>query len=151
MSQFDPEAFLDATIDKPLTKRPPINPNSYSATIGEVKSRAWASRDGTKSGIAFDVPLEVQLDPAEGDRIGQPTVIITDSVMLDLTTDGGIDDGPGKNRKLRAYREATGLNGAGEKFSVRMLQGRQVKVAVKHHAADDGEVYERIGAVAKAA
>ena len=151
MSQFDPQAFLDATLDAPLTKRPPIMPNSYSATIGEVKSRAWASRDGTKSGIAYDVPLEVQLDPQEAGRIGQPTVIISDSIMLDLTEDGKIDIAPGKNRKLRAYREATSLNVAGQSFNARMLQGRMVKVAVKHDSGDDGEVYERIGAVAKAA
>lgn len=152
MSQFDPEAFLDATLDAPLTKRPPVMPGSYTATIGEVKSRPWASRDGTKSGMAYDVPLEVQLDAAEAERVGQPSVIITDSVMLDLTVDGAIDVAPGKNRKLRAYREATGLNNPGDKFSARMLQGRSVKVIVKHDAAKDGsdDIYERIGAVAKA-
>ena len=148
MSQFDPQSFLDATLDAPLTKRPPIMPNGYTATIGEVKSRAWNSRDGTKSGIAYDVPLEIQLDPAEATRVGQPTVIVSDSVMLDLTETGAIDIGPGKNRKLRAYREATNLNNPGDSFSARMLQGRQIKATVKHDTVE-GEVYERIGSVAK--
>lgn len=148
MNQFDPQAFLDATMTAPLTKRPPINPGAYSATIGEVKSRNWQSRDGTKSGVALDVPLEVQLDPAETTRVGQPTVIITDSVMLDLTETGNLDIGPGKNRKLRAYREALDMNKVGDTFSPRAMQGRLVKVAVKHDV-NDGEVYERVGSVAK--
>lgn len=150
MSNFDPQSFLDATMSEPLTKRPPINPGSYSATIGEPKSRNWQSRDGSKSGVALDVPLEIVLDGAEATRVGQPSVIVSDSVMLDLTESGTIDIGPGKNRKLRNYREATNLNNPGDTFSPRMLQGRTVKVAVKHDVVD-GEVYERIGAVAKAA
>lgn len=149
MSQFDPQQFLDATMTEPLTKRPPINPGSYSAVIGEPKMRQWTSRDGTKSGVALDVPLEISLPADEATRVGQPSVIVTDSVMLDMTEGGGLDTAPGKNRKLRNYREAVNLNNPGDKFSFRMLQGRSVKVAVKHDAVE-GEVYERVGAVAKA-
>ena len=152
MSQFDPEAFLDSTMDQPLTKRPPIMPGSYSAEIGEPKMREWASKDGTKSGLALDVPLTLQLTPEEAERVGQPSVGVTDSLFLDIGSDGkSLDVAPGKNRRLRAYREATGLNNPGDKFSVRMLQGRQVKVAVKHEPAKDSDdIYERVGAVAKA-
>jgi hypothetical protein len=132
---FDPQAFLDATMSEPLTKRPPINPGAYSALIGEPKTRAWTSRDGSKSGIALDVPLEITLDPNEATRVGQPTVIVSDSVMLDLTEAGGLDISPGKNRKLRNYREALNLNNPGDKFSFRMLQGRPIRVAVKHARA----------------
>lgn len=148
MSTFDPQSFLDATMDEPLTKRPPINPGSYSAVIGEPKTRAWQSKDGSKSGIALDVPLEISLDANEATRVGQPTVVISDSVMLDLTENGALETAPGKNRKLRNYREALNLNNPGDKFSFRMLQGRPIKVAVKHDAVD-GEVYERVGAVAR--
>ena len=148
MSTFDPQAFLDAVMDQPLTKRPPINPGSYPAITGEPKTRNWQSKDGSKSGVALDVPLEISLPADEAARVGQPSVIVTDSVMLDLTEQGALDTAPGKNRKLRNYREALNLNNPGDKFSFRMLQGRPIKVAVKHDAVD-GEVYERIGAVAR--
>lgn len=148
MRTFDPQAFLDATMTEPLTKRPPINPGSYSALIGEPKSKEWHSKDGSKSGVVLDVPLEISLPADEVTRVGQPSVIVTDSVFLDMTEGGGLDTAPGKNRKLRAYREALNLNNPGDKFSFRMLQGRPIKVAVKHDAVD-GEVYERVGAVAR--
>lgn len=147
-SNFDPQSFLDATMSAPLTKRPPINPGAYSATIGEVKSRAWQSKDGSKSGIAWDVPLAIELPADEAERVGQPQVTITDSMFLDLTDTGGLDVAPGKNRRLRAYREALNLNNPGDSFSGRMMQGRMVRVAVKHDVVE-GEVYERVGSVAK--
>jgi len=151
MNEFDPQVFLDTAMTEPLTKRPPINPGSYSAQIGEPKMRSWTSRDGAKSGVALDVPLEISLDGAEANRVGQPSVIITDSLFLDFTEDGkSLDVAPGKNRKLRAYREATGLNNPGDKFSIRMLHGRPIRVSVKHDMVES-EVYERVGAVARPA
>lgn len=148
MSEFDPQSFLDATIAEPLSKRPPVNPGSYPAEIGEPKPRNWASKDGSKSGVALDVPLTLMLDGAEAQRVGQEKVTITDSMFLDTTPAGGLDIAPGRNRRLRQYLEATGLNNAG--FSARQLQGRQVRVAVAHKVDDGtGETYERIGAVAK--
>jgi len=82
--------------------------------------------------------------------VGQPKVTITDSVFLDMKEDGKtLDAAPGKNRQLRAYREALGLNNPGDKFSYAMMEGRQVRVSVRHDTKS-GETYERIGMVGKA-
>ena len=153
MSQFDPEAFLQSTLTEPLTKRPPINPGSYSAMIGEPKAKQWSKQDPdsgeVRSGVVLNVPLTIDLPADEAGRVGQPKVTVTDSVFLDMKDDGlSLDSAPGKNRQLRAYREALNLNNPGDKFSYAMMQGRPIKVAVKHDAKS-GEVYERIGAVAR--
>ena len=143
MSTFDPESYLDATLEEPTEKRPPLAAGTYAAALGEPKARGWTSRDGTKSGTAIDVPVEIE---HEGQKY-----VVRDSIMLDVKEDGSIDNSPGANRRLRMYREATGLNVAGQPFSFRMLQGRQVKASINHEMSKDGtETYERVGLVGKA-
>lgn len=153
MSNFDPSTFLDATITEASTKRNPIPAGSdVTATVGEPKARTWQGRqDPTKSGVAMDVPLEIDLSayPELAKTVGVPKVTLTDSIMLDLTENGGIDISPGKNGKLRRYREALGMNNPGEPFSFRAMQGRLIKVKIKHRPYE-GEIYDEVDSVAKA-
>ncbi|MDX2059909.1 MAG: hypothetical protein SFV24_19020 [Gemmatimonadales bacterium] len=152
---FDPSAFLDATTTEALTKRPPLPAGlDFVATIGELKSVAWQGKaDPTKSGIRIDVPLQIDLNAypdvkaALGGSIDKVT--ITDGIMLDLTPAGAIDFAPGRNGKLRRYREALDMNQPGAPFSVRMFQGRLIKVKIKHEPYE-GELYEKVDSVAKA-
>ena len=154
MNEFDPNQFLNSSITEPLTKRPPINPGSYIAMIGEPKAKQWSKQDPEsgemRTGVVLSVPLTIDLPSEEASKVGQPQVTITGSIFLDMKEDGvSLDSAPGKNRQLRAYREALDLNKPGDQFSYAMMQGRQIRVAVKHDAKN-GEVYERIGAVARA-
>ena len=153
-STFDPEAFLHSTQEEPLTKRPPVMPGSYTGVIGEPKAKQWSKVDDAtgeaRGGVILSVPVTIDLPPEEGERVGQPKVTVTDSVFLDMKEDGvTLDAAPGRNRQLRAYREALDLNKPGDKFSYAMMQGRQVKVAIRHETKN-GENYERVSAVAKA-
>lgn len=151
-SSFDPTAFLDATTTEASTRRQPIPAGSdVTAIIGEPKSRAWTSKDQTKSGIAIDVPLLVDLSayPDLQSAVGVDKVTLQDSIMLDLTEAGAIDFGAGKNSKLRRYREALGMNVPGQPFSIRAMQGRTIKVKVKHRIYE-GEAYDEVDSVAKA-
>ena len=148
LSQFDPEAFLDSAITTELKKRPPLAVGTYSAAIGEPKSRTWQGRkDPSKSGIALSVPLLVDVPFDQQAAVGQPQVTLTDSIMLDLTENGGLDLAPGRNRRLRQYYDATDLNKPGS--TPRMLQGRVIRVAVNHEIYE-GEPVERVGNLAKA-
>ena len=135
---FDAEQFLNITIDSPFTDRIPLPVGEYTALIGTIKPRTWTSKDGTKSGVALDIPLVVDV-PAEAQQscgFG-PTMQLTDSAMIDLVEGGmGFDFGPGKNRVLKDYREATDLNRPGEKFGLTMLQGKVIRIKVTH------DVYE---------
>ena len=150
MSTFNPESFLDITLTEPTVKRPPIPVGDYTAIVGEVKSRSWqGKKDPSKSGIAFDIPLEVQLPDTVASMVGQSTIRVTDSVMLDLNEGGSLDNSPGKNRRLRLYREALDMNKPGDSFSPRQMQGRMIKVKIKHEEYE-GDLYEKVDGVARA-
>lgn len=156
-SLFDPQSFMDATIDAPTVRRPPLpieNPATpdhlYLAVIGEPKPRTWQGKaDPSKSGVAFDVPLliDVPQQLQESHKL-PPQVTLSDSIMLDLTDQGAIDNAPGKNRRLRVYRDATDLNKPGDVFSFRKLQGRIVKVKIDHELYQ-GDIMDRVGTVLK--
>ena len=151
MSQFDPSAFLDATITEPSTKRNPLPAGmDFIGIIGEVKARTWQGKtDPTKSGIVMDVPVEIDLTAYPDVQIGTPKLTLTDGIMLDLTESGGIDNSPGKNGKLRRYREALNMNKPGDAFSFRAMQGRTIKVKISHRT-HEGEIFDQIDSVAKA-
>jgi len=153
ISNFDPSAFLDSTTTEANSKRGPIPAGAdVTAVIGEPKARTWTGKsDPTKGGIVVDVPLEIDLSayPELQSVVGLPKVTLTDGIMLDTTPNGGIDNAPGKNGKLRRYREALGLNEAGQPFSFRMMQGRMIKVKIKHRTYE-GEIYDEVDSVAKA-
>ncbi len=151
MSQFDPASFLDATITEPTVKRPPLPVGDYTAVIGEVTARAWQGKaDPSKSGIAWDVPLTLEV-PAEIQAdlgMTQATITLKDSIMIDLTAGGTIDNGIAKNGGLRRYREACDLNKPGDSFSARAMTGRVVKVKITHEIYQDAPV-ERVAGVTR--
>ena len=68
------------------------------------------------------------------------------SVLVGGQIQGSVDNSKGKNNAQRIYREATGLNKPGEAFSWRMMQGKVVKVKVKHEDYQ-GNIVEKIAGV----
>ena len=152
-SVFDPSVFLDAQQTEVNEKRPPIpteNPEDenglYTAVIGEIKTDAGTIGKGERTGqpwVSMLVPLRIQI-PAAVQGLGlPPELTITDRAFLDLTPQGSIDNGKGKNRQQKAYRDATGMNVAGEPFAWRMLTGRVVKVKIGHELYNEA-IQERI-------
>lgn len=152
-SIFDPQSFLDASTTEALVKRPPIPAGTeLVGVITAQKPRAWTGKkDPTMGGIAIDLTVEFDLTgyPAVQAIVGLDKVQIVDGIMLDLTEGGSIDYAPGKNGKLRRYREALGLNVPGQSFSIRMMEGRPIRCKIKHDPYE-GEVYDKIESVAKA-
>lgn len=139
---LNPEDFLKQTTTEVNEKRPPIpteNPDDpdglYIAVIGEIKMESGTIGKGERTGqewIGAVIPLKLQL-PAQVQALGLPAEFqLTDRAFLDLTPQGGIDNGKGKNRKQREYREATGTNTAGVPWGWPMLSGKMVKVKIKH-------------------
>lgn len=153
MSSFDPAAFLEATLTEPTIKRPPLPVGDYTGIIGEVKSRSWTGRDDpSKTGIAFDVPVTIQIpaDVQESLGLKMPTITLKDSIMLDLTESGTMDNSLGKNGHLRRYREALDMNKPGDAFSAKLMQGRPVLVKIGHELYN-GEPVERVKGVTRLA
>lgn len=150
-SNFDPASFLDATIDQPSTRRPPLPAGKvYQGTITDLKSRSWqGKKDVTQSGVAFDVVIKVQVtDPEEQATQGTNEVTLQDSIMLNMTPAGLLDNSPGKNNQLRRYREALGMNEPGIAFVPRQMIGRALLVKIKHEPYQ-GEMYDKIDSVAR--
>lgn len=154
---FDPNAFLDQTTESALERRPPVPALDYLATIEDLVAKQWQSKDkynddGTlKSGMMFEITLSLQLPEEVRAMCKIEKLTLTDRPMIDLLPDrSGIDYSVGKNGRLRQYRDATGLNVAGQPFSPRMLVGRLIKVRVTHEDYQ-GNLQERVGAIGKAA
>lgn len=152
-SMFDPSAFLSQETTEAASRRPPLNIGDYTATIKEIKPRQWTSKDGTKSGIAFDLPLTVEVPADQQATLGSPTLTLTHSVFADVNDGGMLDWAPGRNSGLRALREATGQNVAGQPWSPMKLVGQPVRVKIAHRiieaGASAGEIIEEIKGIAK--
>lgn len=152
-SNFDPSLFLDATLSEPSTRRPPIPAGlDLVGIIADVKMRPWQGRkDPTQSGLAADVTVEFDLSayPDVQKVVNVPKVTISDSLMLNLTDAGLIDNSPGKNGKLRRYREALNMNKPDDSFSFRQMIGRQIKARISHRE-HEGDLYDQIETVARA-
>jgi len=152
---FDPQAYLDAPTTQASERRPPVPAGDYVASITDLTVEPWTSKDKVdpitgqlKSGIRFDISMKIELPEAIAEVCKIPALTLKDGVLVDRTTEGAIDYSPGKNSRLRQYREATGLNVPGETFSPRMLIGRLVKVRLTHEEYQ-GNLQERAGALSK--
>src|SRR5208282_3797637 len=140
MSMFDVNEFLDAQTTQAAEKRPPLPAGSeYIGTIGEPIGRS-GEKDG-KPWAAVDFPIALDLPDGSHTTLKFGT-------FLDVTDSNELDWSAGRNSGMRRLREATGLNEKGKVFTPRMLQGRQVKVKIKHRLYE-GEIFDEIGAVAK--
>ena len=155
-SAFDPNVFLDAQVNEANEKRPPLpteNPEDsnglYLAVIGEIKTDSGTIGKGDRVGqpwASMVIPLRIQV-PSVVQALGlPPELTITDRAFLDLTPQGSLDNGKGKNRRQKDYRDATGTNQAGVPWAWRMLQGRTVKVKINHELYND-QIQERPGAI----
>lgn len=152
-SPFDPSLFLDASTTEASTRRPPLPVGEYQGTLGEPKFRQTIGKKETNLGQTYtwlDVPVTIDLTqyPDLQSAVGVDQVVLTYSGRVDTTPSGGLDYGKGKSPGLRQIRDATGLNVAGSPFSPRQLQGRVVRVKVKHEPFE-GELMDRVDSVAK--
>lgn len=132
-SIFDPQALLDATTDEAMsTVNQPCPAGEYPATIKEVKIRQWQSaKDPSLAGIAADIFWAID-DQALLQSLERKEIIVKQGLMLDMTDNGALDCGKGKNVALGRLREAVNLNQAGRPFSLNQLAGRPAKVCVVH-------------------
>jgi hypothetical protein len=159
MMNFDPTAYLEMSVDAPMEKRPPAPAGVYfPANITGLNVAQWRSKEkideatgALKEGIHFDIALEVQFPTDLKQQYGLTfdKLTITDGVMIDRNSAGGIDTTPGKNTGLRKYREACDLNLPDEVFKPVQLVGRTVMVKFKHeeYPAGSGNLQERIADV----
>ena len=146
---FDPATFLNQTVEGALdTKVTPVPVGEYLALADKVDIKTWQNKDGSSSGFKLEIVWELQDENVKA-LLGRDVVKVTQQQMLDLTEEGGLDLGKGKNVGLGRIREALGLNTPGEAFAFPMIQGRLAKVAVTHRVAGE-DIYSEIRKVASA-
>jgi len=134
---FDPTSFMDASFEGQLdTKLVPVPIGEWAAVIEDPKMTEWKSKDGEKSGWKLSMMLKIEA-PEVAAITKRDINRVRHDIMLDITENGTLDMGPGKNIGLGQLREALGMNKPGEKFSFRSFDGKMLKTRVGHRT--DGE------------
>lgn len=121
MTVFDPEAFLNETIEGANdTQYQTVPAGEYTGMIEKIDMpQGRTTKDGNPI-YPLDI-MWVLLDEDLKASLGRDKIIVRQSVFLDITEAGGLDMGKGKNVPLGKLREALGLNSSG--FSLRQLSG----------------------------
>ena len=151
MSNFDPDTFLNATVTAPSEKADPLPEGEYLGVCGKPEVRVTQGRkDPSKTYMFVDIPLSLEI-PAElqVERNLPPTRRITHSFGLDVTDQGAMDNSKGKNNGMRLLREALDMNKPGDSFSLAAVEGRALRVSVKHELYNE-QIQERVRGVARA-
>lgn len=149
MSAFDPDQFLAQTVEQANdTKIVPCPAGEFMGYVKDFKARQWTSRkDPSNSGVALDITWSID-DQGVKQLLDREEVTVKQGIMLDMTEQGGLDMGKGKNVGLGRLREALGLNVPGQAFSFPMLSGRVAKLNVAHRV-DGEDIYAEVKMVAK--
>jgi hypothetical protein len=152
MSNFNPEVFLNQQNTKTLeTNYTAIPADEYMAVIEKVEA------DITKKTQSPFLRVKFKLigDKAEElkARLGFRDPSVSQMYMLDLDSNGSLDDGPNKNVRLGQLRSAAGQNNPGEPWAPRSLEGAgpfRVQVGQRPDDDDPNKIYNDVKSVAKA-
>lgn len=144
---FDPESFKHVEIDESMdTEIIPPDEGVYMASIDRWNIIGGTSQKGN-DWARLDITWE--LDDADGTqqaKTGRDKITARQSIFLDLTDQGAIDTGKGRNVQLGRLRSALGLNEG--KFSFDMLDGQQAQVLVTHVETSNGNTMPEVKRVA---
>lgn len=146
---FDPNAFLNNAVAEGAmeTKYVTCPPGEYNAQIVDVAARAIKNSNGEESPIV-DVIWGVS-DGAVTEATGMSMVRVRQSIFIDLTGQGGLATGPGKNVQLGRLREAVKQNDPTKPWSFGMLKNAVAKIKVEQspNAKDPTNPYANVTAV----
>lgn len=151
---FNPEAFMEATIQGANdTKVIPCPPGEWHGQIEEVKAQANEIKKGDRAGeVLAKLNIFWVISDEEPKRVtGREKVRVRQEVILDLTEEGMLDMGKGKNVRLGKLREAVGQNDPNVAFNPRNLIGGYGVVVVGNRADDKDSsiIYDEVVAVRK--
>lgn len=132
---FDANLFMSAVYEEVNdTKIVPCPAGEFHAQIEKVEAKSGTIGKGERIGepwASLNVAYKIE-DQGVQALLGRDNVSVYQSVMMDLTPNGGLDMAKGKNIGLGRLREACNLNQPGQPFSPTMFVGQRVKVSVRH-------------------
>lgn len=150
MSAFNVDQFLQTEIKGANdTKLIPIPPGEYKAQITKVNARRIA-KDGQEPRVVVDILWEV-LDDNVKKVTGLDKPIAKQGIFLDVTPNGGLDMGKGKNVQLGKLRDALGQNRDGRPWNFKMLAGAIATIKIDNRAdeSDPTILYNDVKSVGK--
>lgn len=133
MSNFDPELFMQQTVDQPMeTERTLCPPGDYTMMVDDFEAKRaieqidFEYKKGPNAGqpgtmYVFNCPCVVQDDKVKAD-MDQDRVIVYKRITLDVNADGQLSWGKNKNIDLGQLRHAVGQNHAGT-WNISHLRG----------------------------
>lgn len=142
MSDFDPDDFLQQTVDKPLeVEFTLVPPGEYMATIDDFDKDAMEQVDftykkGPRAGTAgtmykLTLPFVID-DESVKKEMGRDKVTVSKQLILDLDENNKLAEGRNKNVELGRIRDAVGQND-GSPWTIAHLRGAgPVVVRVSH-------------------
>lgn len=142
MSTFDPDSFMNSsTTDANDTRYTPVPEDDYPAAIDKVEA-------GTAGGKpVLNVTWKITDDRIKA-ALGMESASVRQTIWLDITEQGGLDGGKGKNVGLGKLRDALGQNTPGKPWSPGMLMGQVAQIKVAHRSGKEpGEVFADVKAV----
>lgn len=151
---FNPEQFMEAAIQGANdTKITPCPVGEWHGQVEKVEAKAQPINNGERAGevlAKFLVYWEI-MDEEPRRQTGREKVRVRQEILLDLTDEGMIDMGKGKNVRLGKFREAVGLNDPNVAFNPMQSVGRTGVVVVGHRPdpKDSTIVYDEVTAVRK--
>src|SRR5690606_13053223 len=105
MSVFDPELFMQQTVDEANdTQYLTVPAGEYHAVIEKVDIPADRKNKDGDPIYPLDVTWEI-LDEGVKAQLGRDKVTVRQSIFLDITESGALDMGKGKNVPLGKLRE----------------------------------------------
>lgn len=155
---FNPEMFLNITTNEAnSTELLQVPPGVYTAVtqgIGPDSFKRFPIKSGERAGQDFyrlDVVWSINDDNGQlREYLGREPKV-TQGIGLDITRDGTLEMGKGKNVGLGQLREALGQNKAGQPWAMSQLGGQVAKIEVKHRLdAATGRTYVDVAKVARA-
>jgi hypothetical protein len=155
MSDFDPETFLQQTVDHPLeTEFVLIPTGEYLASIDDFDKDAveqinFTYKQGPRAGqpgimTKLTLPFVIDNDDVKKE-LGRDKVVVTRQFILDLDDNGHLADGKNKNVELGRLRDAVGQND-GSPWTIANLRGvgpLMVRVIHREFTRSDGSLGKR--------
>ena len=140
---FDEDAFMSNTTEGTMsTEFTPVPEGEFQAVVSGVGVRSGEGEKGPWA--VLDIMWAVD-DAAVAEETGMDNPKVRQSVFLDITPDGGLNLGKGKNVQLGKLREAVGQNGS-DAWSPSMLEGNVGIVKVEHRLYE-GRTFADVKAV----
>ena len=136
---FNPDVFLNTTVvESNATELLVVSEGEYTAISGGVTAdnfRSFDIKKGDRAGQkGYSLDIEWNIEDTGGAikaTIGREPKV-RQSIMLEISSDGTLVFGKGRNVSLGRVREALNQNQTGKPWSFSMLGGQIAKVKVKH-------------------